>query len=111
MSRVAVVAGDDVLLGFSLAGVSTVLCNDPSDVLSAIEAAKTDYEAGIVIVEERLMEKLDTRVLRDIERQIDPLIVPIPIRLVWSAEPEVSRDDLVSKLIRQAVGYQLNIQL
>jgi vacuolar-type H+-ATPase subunit F/Vma7 len=111
LSRVAVVAGEDLVLGFSLAGVSTVVCSDPADVLSAIDAAKNDYHAGMVIVEERLLSGLDPRVLRDIEQQIDPLIVSIPVELVWSMEPEISRDDLVSKLIRQAVGYQLNIQL
>jgi hypothetical protein len=40
-----------------------------------------------------------------------PIFIPIRIELAWVPEGQALEDDYVAKLIRHAVGYQLNIQL
>ena len=38
-------------------------------------------------------------------------MIPVRMDLRWVPEGQASEDDYVAKLIRHAVGYQLNIQL
>ena len=109
MSRIVAVTGEDPAYGFSLVGVETVACSHTNEALAAIRSAGTDV--GIVIVEQRFLEEFDPRTRKELETQIKPLVVSVPFSMVWSPAPGLQGDDLIARLIRQAVGYQLNIHL
>jgi vacuolar-type H+-ATPase subunit F/Vma7 len=111
LSELLVVARVDLCLGFALAGVVCVACHGRDEALEAIGRATISGRAGIVIVEEELLEGADPRLRRDLIKRARPLIVVLPGALMWKDAEDVSRDDLVARLVRQAVGYRINIKI
>lgn len=111
MPKMLVVARADLCLGYSLAGVEYTACLNRAEALEAIGRAVSSKEAGIVIVEQELLEGAEPRLLRDYRKSARPLIVPLPGKLVWRDAEEAPSDDLIAKLVRQAVGYRINIKL
>jgi vacuolar-type H+-ATPase subunit F/Vma7 len=97
--------------GFALTGVEVHRVNNAEEGEEALDAAMENDEHGIIVLDENLMNDMDQRrINRYFERTV-PLIVPLPGELVWRDVEEMSQDDYVARLIRHAVGYQLNIQL
>ena len=111
MSRVTAVVHEDLSLGFGLSGVALVPCANGEQAVEAIRRLVADRDQGIVIVEEEFLEGLDERERETFLKRTIPLIVPIPGKLEWRGSEEVPHDDYVARLVRQAVGYQLNINL
>ncbi|MFA6505938.1 MAG: V-type ATP synthase subunit F [Treponemataceae bacterium] len=111
MPKVIAVAHSDLCLGFSLAGVECVPCVNRDGALEAIGNAIASSDTGIVIVEEELLEGTDPHLRREFLKRARPLIVPLPGALIWKDTEERPSDDLVARLVRQAVGYRLNIKL
>ena len=110
MSKILAILKSDLSLGFSLAGINVRPCASQRDQLSALKETLEKKDVGMVIVDEEFMDSLDSLVRKDLLQRTKPLVVPIPGTLEWRDTEEVSRDDLIHRLIRQAVGYQLNIQ-
>ena len=108
MSKLLAVVNEDLGMGFNLAGIPTIKGENS---WQRLKLAIDSHEFGMIIVEQELLDGLDPSLRRDLLRGTKPLIVPIPGRLAWTDVEEPSRDDLVARLIRQAVGYQLNIRL
>jgi len=100
---------EDLCLGFSLAGITVFPCAGQRDFRDLLRNAVDSREFAIIITEEELLEGLDFNLRKSLLRQTRPLIVPVQGRLVWKDAEEVSEDELIHRLIRQAVGYQLNI--
>jgi vacuolar-type H+-ATPase subunit F/Vma7 len=97
-------------MGFGLAGVHLVPCANSEEAVAAVQSLLENRDQGIVIVEEELIADIDPHVKAELLKRPVPLVVPIPGELIWKNTDEVPRDDLIARLIRQAVGYQLNIQ-
>jgi len=98
LSKVTALVHEDLGLGFSLAGVVAKNCSSSDDALALLTELTDDRDQGIIIVEEELLTG------------IDPRVRPIPGTLLWKTAGEVPVDELIARLIRQALGYQLNIQ-
>jgi len=109
LSSVAAILTTDLTLGFALTGIAVLSASNHAEAAELLRTVSDEKRYDLVIVEEALVESLNPNLRRDYLRRTRPLIVPIPGELIWSDIEEATQDDLVQRLIRQAVGYQLNI--
>lgn len=110
MSKIAAVFQTDVHYGFSLAGIQSYGCSSHKEQAEKLSELLEDREIGMIIIDEDFIDSIDASRRKELLKQTRPLLVPVPGDLRWSDSEEISRDDLIHQLIRQAVGYQLNIQ-
>jgi vacuolar-type H+-ATPase subunit F/Vma7 len=111
MPRVIAVLGEQAALGFALTGMEVIRVRDPGSARAALREASENAEAGLLIVEEALLAALEAGARERLLAGNRPLCIPVRIDLRWVPEGQAPEDDYVAKLIRHAVGYQLNIQL
>jgi vacuolar-type H+-ATPase subunit F/Vma7 len=111
LSRVLALVRRDLGSGFALAGVEIASAADPAAARAALDAAMKSGVYGMVIVEEELLRGLDEADRRELEASTVPLIIEVPGSMAWREEEEAPSDDYIARLIRRAVGYQLNIKL
>ena len=111
MSRILALVRADFGVGFSLTGIDVGRVADTRELRPALQAAVDGTRYGMVIVEEELMAGLD-ETERGVFAAVNvPLIIEVPGVLVWKEAAEAPAEDYVARLIRRAVGYQLNIKL
>jgi vacuolar-type H+-ATPase subunit F/Vma7 len=65
----------------------------------------------MVVVEEELMAGLEEGERASFSAVVVPLIIEVAGELAWKEAAEGPTEDYVARLIRRAVGYQLNIKL
>jgi len=111
MPKVVAVLGPEAALGFALTGVEVIRVPDPAAARDVLLEAVGNREHGLLIVEEALLDSLDSASREALLARNVPLIVPVRLGLRWASEGKLAEDDYVARLIRHAVGYQLNIQL
>jgi len=104
--KILAVMPQKLALGFELAGIPSVVANEPEAVRSIIRDLFGRKDVGVVLLHERLFETLDTRLKN---RVLDSVI---PLFLVLSPEEAGERnvEAYVEKLIRDAVGYTIRLQ-
>ena len=109
MYRVMAIGGREFCAGFALAGIDTLLVTDVSgqEVLTRMLARD---DIALVILDEQWIESLDE--LRPPTMQAElPIVIPVPGQMRWRDAEEHGEDHYVAALIRQAVGYQLDINI
>ena len=111
MSKALALLRQDLGAGFALAGVDVSLVTDAAGARTALDAAVASGLYGIVIVEEELMAGMGEETRKGFAASTVPLIIEVPGALAWRDIEEAPSDDYVARLIRRAVGYQLNIKL
>jgi vacuolar-type H+-ATPase subunit F/Vma7 len=111
LSKVLALVRRDLGAGFALAGVETGLAPDAAAARAALDAALASKTYGLVIVEEELMAAMDPEARAAFGASTSPLVIEVPGAMVWREAEEGPSDDYVARLIRRAVGYQLNIKL
>ena len=111
MPKAVAVLGAEAALGFGLTGVEVIRVTDRATAPTVLLEAVDNGEHGLVIVEEALLEGLSDADRTALFQRNVPLVIPVRLDLRWASEGKAAEDDYVAKLIRHAVGYQLNIQL
>jgi vacuolar-type H+-ATPase subunit F/Vma7 len=111
LSKVLALLHRDLGAGFALAGVEIAVAADPVSARVTLDAAMASGAYGMVIVEEELLRGLDETARRALDASTVPLVIEVPGAMAWREEEEAPSDDYVARLIRRAVGYQLNIKL
>ena len=111
MSKILALLSRDLGAGFALAGVEIATAADPGAARATLDAAMGSGIYGIVIVDEELLRGIDETARRTYEASTVPLVITVPGEMAWQAEQEAPTDDYIARLIRRAVGYQLNIKL
>jgi vacuolar-type H+-ATPase subunit F/Vma7 len=106
MKKIAFITPGDAEYGFKLAGVSQYV-TDSENVHTTLKAATDRQEAGIIIIDERLLKWGAEEKVKDIEKRWKGvlLILPSPER------PEAEIEDYASRLIRRAIGYHVRLKL
>ena len=110
MSRVLAILSEDLGTGFALAGVEVVKTRDLGGAREALRTAMGGGTYGLIVVEEELLRSLPQERRDEINAAAVPLVIAIPGEMLWREEAGPA-DDYVARLIRRAVGYQLNIRL
>lgn len=111
MLKVLVISEKELARGFELAGVETWTVSDAKQASQALAKVISSGEHGIVIMDEKLSSGLDKQVTTTLSRSNGPMLVTIPAELRWRDTERLPHDDYVARLIRRAIGYQLNIKL
>lgn len=111
MLKVLAISDKELARGFALAGIETWAVSDAKQASRALEKIISDGRYGIVIMDEKLSSGLDKHVTTALSRSDRPMLVSIPAELRWHDTEKLPHDDYVARLIRRAVGYQLNIKL
>ena|SRR3989338_7240932 len=97
MVKIAVAGGSEFVVGFQLAGVKDVI--ETSDKpLNDIKNLKNRKDIGIVVIDEKIMEKLELHQRVEIESSIDPLFIPISTKI---------EQDSLKRLIKKSIGVDL----
>ena len=94
--EIAVIGKEDFCLGFRLAGVKKIYEVDESE--QALSTLKTDGSVGIVILDQRLYEKLDVSEKEELEGSLKPIYITL--------SKEASEDSL-KKMIKKSIGVEL----
>lgn len=111
MLKVLAISEKELARGFALAGIETCTVTDAKQASQTLTRIINDGQHGIVIMDEKLSSGLDKQVKAALSRGNGPMLVSIPAELKWRDTEKLPQDDYVARLIRRAVGYQLNIKL
>ena len=111
MLKVLAISEEELARGFALAGLETCTVSDAKQASQVLLKIISDGEYGIVIMDEKLSSGLDRQVKTALARSNGPMLVSIQAELRWRDTERLPHDDYVARLIRRAVGYQLNIKL
>ena len=97
MVKIAVVGGSEFIVGFQLAGVRDII--EASDnPFSDLKSLKNRKEIGVVVVDEKIMEKLEAHLRAEIEASVDPVFIPLSTRV---------EQDSLKRLIKKSIGVDL----
>ena len=97
MVKLAVVGGSEFIVGFQLAGIKEIMeVND--NYFSELKNLRSKKEIGVVVVDEKIMEKLEPHQRFDIEASVEPVFIPV------SANAE---QDSLKRLIKKSIGVDL----
>lgn len=109
MYRVLAIGGREFCAGFALAGIDT-LCVTESSSQEVFTRILARDDIALVILDEQWSESLDE--IRPPTMQAElPIVIPVPGQMRWRDVEKHGEDHYVAALIRQAVGYQLDINL
>lgn len=111
MLKVLAISEKELARGFALAGLETWTVSDTKQASEVLSKVISDGEYGIVIMDEKFSSGLDKRVIMALSRSNAPMLVSVPAELRWRDTETLPHDDYVARLIRRAVGYQLDIKL
>jgi len=106
MKKIAFITPPDVTFGFRLTGAEhTVVSND--DVVQRLLGIISKPDMGLVILDERLTQKLPLEELRKIEKKWQGILLVLPS----PERREIEIEDYAVSLIRQAIGYHVRLRL
>lgn len=97
MKKVATLGSEAFTLGFQLSGIRKIV-NVDDDILDKIHELKQDKEIGIVIIDENILQKLESHDRSEIEDSVEPVFISL------STE---SSSDNIRKLIIKSIGVDL----
>lgn len=98
MKRIACVGPESFTLGFRLVGTRDIINANKQNILETIHLLKKNTELGIVIVDETLLEGVDSNERDPIEESVDPVFI------LLSKESNL---DNIRKLIVRSMGVDL----
>lgn len=106
MKKIVFITLPDAEPGFSLAGLSHRAV-EPADARDALFDATADPDAGLVILDERLLEAAGEERLRELEKGWHGIVLVMPS----PEKPSPEKEDYASRLIRRAIGYHVRLNL
>lgn len=95
--ELAVIGNEEFIIGFQLAGIRNTL-KIGKEPLKDINELKGNKKVGVVVVEEKILEKLDPHDRYDIESSISPVFVPLS---------DVAEQESLRRLIKKSIGVDL----
>jgi V/A-type H+-transporting ATPase subunit F len=105
--KIGVIGDSTTVLGFKLAGVKDAIeTQDPTKAVEALRRLFKNQEMGLIIITERLADKLRDEIDKLTEGVVTPLIVEIPDKS-GTIEKKV---DPIKELVRRAVGVEIKFK-
>ncbi len=102
--RVAAIADSDTIIGLRLAGVKLSFpVETPEQAQEALSKVLQDQSVGLIILTEKIADKMRDAVTDVMSQRTVPIIVEIPDK--HGAQP--GRRDPLMDMIRRAVGIEL----
>jgi vacuolar-type H+-ATPase subunit F/Vma7 len=94
-------------LGFTLAGVTHHTAS-PDGAEAMLKKIMAEPDTGVAVIDERLVAAIDEERFREMERRWFGILLVLPAPEGGVEEPE---EDYALRLIRQAIGYHVRLQL
>jgi len=108
MSEILVIGEPEIIEGFALTGARIRPESDPGRAERIMENLFRSREADIIVVTESLFEQLPEKTRIQAEASGRPIFLTLPRPAGIEAWGE--REDLISRIIRRAIGYRLKIR-
>ena len=108
MSRLSIVTRPAQVTGFRLAGVDAYAAEDVETAHELIETWLEANEAGLLAIDDGLLERIDTSLLKRLDASERLLYLAIPGGQPLG--PETSRRHRVAEMIRQAIGFHITFK-
>lgn len=109
MYKIVAIGGHDFCAGFALAGIDTRLVTE-SSAEATFTSVLSQEDLALVILDEQWHASLE-RLRPDTLQARLPIVIPVPAQMRWRDVEQPEEDHYIGALIRQAVGYQLDIEL
>jgi vacuolar-type H+-ATPase subunit F/Vma7 len=106
MKKIIFITPPDAEPGFSLAGIAHRAV-EPAEARDSLFDATTDPDAGLVILDERLLEEVGEERLRELEKGWHGIVLVLPS----PEKPPPEKEDYASRLIRRAIGYHVRLNV
>ncbi len=103
LQDIVVIGDGPTCTGFRLAGIQKAFPVEDAEAEAMIEQKLNEEQTGILIINERFMEKLDWRLKKKIERIAKPVVIPIPDK-----DGAREQADSLNQMIKQALGFDLS---
>ena len=106
MKTIAFITPPDAAYGFSLSGVPqyAVKAVDAED---TITQTMTETDAGLIIIDERLLQGMPEERLRELEHGWQGILLVLPS----PEKPPPEIEDYAARLIRRAIGYHVRLKI
>jgi vacuolar-type H+-ATPase subunit F/Vma7 len=108
MSRLIVLTRPELVPGFQLAGVDAYGAEDVETAQEQIEAWWIAGEAGLLAIDDGLLEKMDPVFVKRMDTFENILYVAIPAGAPLGTE--ASRRFRIAEMIRRAIGFQITFK-
>ncbi|MGO1368699.1 V-type ATP synthase subunit F [Senegalia sp. (in: firmicutes)] len=92
----------DTFLAMRLAGIDGVIVNEKDEILKELNLAIKNENIGIIIITEKIQEKVMDKVMEIRIEENNHLIVTIPDRYGYS-----SKENFISKYINESIGIKI----
>jgi|TARA_Y100000310_G_scaffold318480_1_gene372612 V/A-type H+-transporting ATPase subunit F len=97
MVKMSVLGSNEFVVGFQLAGIKDAI-EVSSNPMNDINKLKSQKEAGVVVVEERILEGMDKHQRLEVEDSVDPVFIPVSTKI---------EQDSLKRLIKKSIGVDL----
>lgn len=105
MKEILFMTVKDSAPGFALTGVGQQSL-DPGQTLEKLQQAFADPDVGVIVVDNRLLEKVDPVRLRELTDRWPGVLVTLPAPARRRAPPV----DELQRLVQRALGYHVRLQ-
>ena len=97
MVKTVVLGSNEFVVGFQLAGIKDTIevSNNPMNDINKLRESK---EHGVIIIDEVVMENLDKHDRISVEDSVDPVFIPVSIRI---------EQESLKRLIKKSIGVDL----
>lgn len=101
-SKIVVIGDAPLVMGFKLAGLEEAINVTQENFQQELEKLLKDARYGIIITNEKMLNKIDWRLKKKLDSIAYPVVVPMPDRSGESTE-----GDEIRNLIKRALGFDL----
>jgi len=104
MNRLLILTTRDLVVGYRLAGATTVEVTSAAQAAATLEELLVD-EDGVIAVHAPYFDALPASLRRRLDSLRTPLVVPLPAGT--ASDPIGERRQRLLELLRQAIGYEI----
>ncbi|MFQ5815993.1 MAG: V-type ATP synthase subunit F [Candidatus Hydrothermarchaeaceae archaeon] len=102
--RISFIGDKDTAIGFQLAGVKDARAvESPEEARAALRDLAKDRDTGLIMITERLADKLRDDITAITEGKVTPIVVEIPDK----GGPIEKKIDPIKELVKRAVGVEI----
>lgn len=92
----------DTLVGMRLAGIKGTIVNEKKEAEKILDSLIKDKDILIIIITEKLAEKMRDKINNIKQKMISPLIVEIPDR-----HGSIKSEDYITGYVRDSIGIRI----
>ena len=108
LDKILVIVPADFALGFKLTGIDVQACALASSAKEYLENEMLKPRYGLILIDENFLLSFDSRIKKKIQESYEPLIMAIPLKRDFKQEVETK--DYFSKMVQDAIGYEIRIR-